>query len=387
MPNFQTRLLSPLKYPHVEDDVSFEWVAKNKTESLILTKTKDEVFFIKQLDRDSNILVKGDKLAKPSCVKVLQEALQKYQKASNSHPIYSNINSRKNRIEQDDEVLKDIDFFALKYAKFCKDFENLHVDIGFGSGRHLLFKAQQNPNDLYIGVEIHKPSIEQVVKLCKLKNLKNVIVIDFDARVLMEFFPSNQLDTIFIHFPIPWDKKPHRRVISDEFLIQARRVLKKGGKIELRTDSDKFFNYSLELFLKPTYLHVEIKKNKNIEISSKYEDRWKRLEKDIYDLTLINSESSPRYPTPIPLRFNFEVNRNNFKKETILEDGYFVHFQVCYEIDEGNFVWKIAFGDTACVQNCYVIVEDKEAKYFPRNVYSTKHNINAHKIISERLSS
>ncbi len=387
MPNFQTRLLSPLEYPHVEDDVRFEWVAKNKAETLILTKTQDEVFFIKQIERENNTLVKGDKLAKPSCVKVLQEALQKYQKASNSHPIYSNINSRKNRIEQDSQVLKDVDFFALKYAKFCKDFKNIHVDIGFGSGRHLLFKAKQSLDDLFIGIEIHKPSIEQVVKLCKLKELKNVIVIDFDARVLMEFFESNQLSTIFIHFPIPWDKKPHRRVISDEFLSQATRVLKKGGKIELRTDSDNFFNYSLELFLKPSQTHVQIRKNKDIEISSKYEDRWKRLEKDIYDLTLINQEVSPVHPTPIPLTFDFKVENNNFKKETILKEGYFVHFQICYEIDEENFVWKVAFGDTACVQNCYVIVKDKKARYFPRNVYATKHNINAHKIICERLSS
>jgi len=29
---------------------------------------------------------------------------------------------------------------------------------------------------------------------------------------------SNIADRLFVHFPVPWDKKPHRRVISPQFL-------------------------------------------------------------------------------------------------------------------------------------------------------------------------
>ena len=34
----------------------------------------------------------------------------------------------------------------------------------------------------------------------------------------MEFIESNKVGKIFVHFPVPWDKKPHRRIYSDEFV-------------------------------------------------------------------------------------------------------------------------------------------------------------------------
>ena len=49
---------------------------------------------------------------------------------------------------------------------------------------------------------------------------------------------------------MPWDKKPHRRVINEDFINESVRVLKRDGFLHLRTDSDNYFNYSLNEFLK-----------------------------------------------------------------------------------------------------------------------------------------
>ena len=80
---------------------------------------------------------------------------------------------------------------------------------------------------------------------------------------LYEMLPSNRCTQIFVHFPVPWDKRPHRRVISPSFLAESMRVLEKGGRLELRTDSDKYFWYSLETFFGPDgpKTHVEILQN------------------------------------------------------------------------------------------------------------------------------
>jgi len=51
----------------------------------------------------------------------------------------------------------------------------------------------------------------------------------------MELIPSNIVGKVYVHFPVPWDKKPHRRVISTSFIEESRRVLKVGGQLELRT--------------------------------------------------------------------------------------------------------------------------------------------------------
>jgi len=34
------------------------------------------------------------------------------------------------------------------------------------------------------------------------------LILDYDARVFLEFLPSNSAKQIFVHFPVPWDKNP-----------------------------------------------------------------------------------------------------------------------------------------------------------------------------------
>ncbi|MDQ7061173.1 MAG: hypothetical protein Q9M43_08545 [Sulfurimonas sp.] len=109
----------------------------------------------------------------------------------------------------------------------------------------------------------------------------------------MELVPSNRVGKVYVHFPVPWDKKPHRRVISTSFIEEANRVLNIGGQLELRTDSKNYYAYSYETFIAFNKTTLQINKNKEIAISSKYEDRWKKMEKNIYDVTMINEEESP----------------------------------------------------------------------------------------------
>jgi len=137
----------------------------------------------------------------------------------------------------------------LHFAKNFPTEREVRIEVGFGSGRHLLHQAANNPDILFIGIEIHRPSIEQVLKQVVIQELDNVMVLDYDARLFMELVPSNIVGKIYVHFPVPWDKKPHRRVISTTFIEEARRVLKVGGTLELRTDSENYYAYSYETFI------------------------------------------------------------------------------------------------------------------------------------------
>lgn len=386
MPNFQTKQITPLTLPYSQDGVEFLYKGTSvRDEELIFTRYKNEEFFLKQLQREDDILIKGDKLAKPSRVKLLQNALCVYEKAIDAKSIFSNIHTTKNRHEKQNDILKGIDFFAKDFNTFRQKWKNCCVEIGFGSGRHLLYQAKNSPDTLFVGVEIHKPSIEQVVKLCEAQRIENIIIVDFDARVLMEFFASNMLATIFIHFPIPWDKKPHRRVISPTFLREASRLLKNEGTIQLRTDSEKFYRYALEVMSEPPHANIHINKNQDIKVSSKYEDRWKKLDKNIYDVTYINHEISSEKKALEALTFEDEVEGNFFKRETLVYDEFFIHFEENYTINENDFLWRVAFGDSAKVEHCYIEVRDKKARYFPKNIYSTTQNQKAHELIKKRI--
>ena len=132
-------------------------------------------------------------------------------------------------------------------AKLPTKSPKIFLEIGFGSGRHILHLAKQNPNDIFIGLEVHTPSIEQVLKNIAISNLQNLFILHFDARVLLEILPSNSLDCIFLHFPVPWNDSPSRRVFSEHFLVLTLRVLKKGGILELKTDDEIYFKDALNI--------------------------------------------------------------------------------------------------------------------------------------------
>ena len=386
MPNFHTPSIQPLIYPHVEEDVRFLWEATAGNETLILASCQETVFFLKQLRRANDFLVKGEKITRPSQVKLLQKALVAYEKATNAQLTFSNIHTTKNRHEHLSKHLKSIEFFADGF----EDSREMWIEVGFGSGRHLLHQAAQNPEVLHVGIEIHKPSIEQVMKRCEAEGLDNVYLLDYDARIFMEFLRSNTVGRIFVHFPVPWDKKPHRRVISKGFINEAIRVLKVNGTLELRTDSENYFEYSFGEFISLNKAKLTINKNQNLAVTSKYEDRWRRMEKNIYDITLTNDLHSEQTSLPQALVFDGKVDtktlKETFSKETLRGESWFVHFEELYHITGNKLMIRVAFGANERGEHRFIVIEDEKARYFPKEILSTGANKQAHMAICEWLS-
>jgi len=219
-------------------------------------------------------LLKYDKVTRPLKVNLLKEALGLTSKELGLEIKSSNIAISNTKAALSSEYFKKIeDFENITYPK-----EKISVEVGFGSGRHLLYQAEKNPDTLFIGLEIHTPSAQQVLKQIDLNGIENIWVVNYDARLFLEMLPSNVCEQIFVHFPVPWDKKPLRRVISASFLDESMRVLREGGRLELRTDSDNYYWYALETFFAKNVAktHVEIRKNEALEVTSKYEARWLR---------------------------------------------------------------------------------------------------------------
>jgi tRNA (guanine-N7-)-methyltransferase len=262
--------------------------------------------------------------------------------------------------------------------------------VGFGSGRHLLHQAQKNPDTLFIGLEIHTPSAQQVLRQIDLQNLDNIWVVNYDARLFLEMLPSNSCEQIFVHFPVPWDKKPHRRVISPSFLDESMRVLRKGGRLELRTDSDKYFWYALETFFAVPKTEVEVRKNELLEVTSKYEARWRRQEKDIYDVYVKCMQDSEEKELETDFNFNIVKYRKNLENElprkAMVFDGYFVHFERIYKIGESKLLIKCAFGSFDRPEHKYILLEENGCRYFVSPPVKTTVNNRAHQKIVELFS-
>ncbi len=385
MPNFHSNYLKTLTYPCHAGETTFLWEAhSHRGNKLVMASSKEEPLLIRiQSKKEGGFLIKGDKVTRPTQASFLQKVLMDFRDVSEANVTHSNIEPKKFLHVKTSPYLKEIDFFAHDF----KVEREIWVEIGFGSGRHLLHQAKKNPHIQFIGLEIHKPSIEQVLKQCELQGIENILVVDYDARLFMEFLPSNVVGRIFVHFPVPWDKKPHRRVFSAAFIEEALRVLHVKGTLELRTDSALYFEFSFMQMMQLSQAEVHVKKNAALEITSKYEDRWLKMEKDIYDVILTNERESEAIDKMGTLFFDERVDfskiRKQFKEELLRGDGFFVHFEELFESDDERGLIRISFGANERNEKCYLLIEQGKVSYLPEAILATKSNQLAHSLMKE----
>ncbi|WP_273211280.1 tRNA (guanosine(46)-N7)-methyltransferase TrmB [Helicobacter rodentium] len=284
--------------------------------------------------------------------------------------------------------LKNYNFTTKQTSQDSNQPIKIWLEIGFGSGRHLLHNAKKHPEILHIGLEIHRPSLEQVARQIGLLGLENLLILAYDARIFLELLPSNILDKIFIHFPVPWDKQPSRRILSHTFLSQSSRTLKQNGSLQLRTDSLEYFNYAKNLAqnFKEDF-QIESQMNAKEEITSKYEARWLRQKKDIYNLELYALR--PSAPRKLNFDFSFldldskplHFLPKNFHKIKIVQKDYFLHLEDLLLSDsksqQSPCVLKVSFGDFHYPQTRYIL-QTNHIEYFRENPLPTFLNHQSH---------
>lgn len=136
---------------------------------------------------------------------------------------------------------------------FSEDRREICLEIGFGDGQHLFGQAERNPQNGYVGVEVFKNGVANLLTLIsgvkegdKLPEridirdykVQNIRVFDDDVRLLFECIPDGFFDKVFLLFPDPWPKKKHaeRRFVNPDNLKEVARILKKGGLFRVATD-------------------------------------------------------------------------------------------------------------------------------------------------------
>ncbi len=124
----------------------------------------------------------------------------------------------------------------------------VRLELGCGKGRFTALTAAQEPDVLFLAVELVPDAMVVAMERCAAAGLKNVLFIDADARLLTEFFAPGEIDRIYINFCDPWPGKRHakRRLTHGNFLRLYRRVLRDGGQIHFKTDNAPLFAWSEE---------------------------------------------------------------------------------------------------------------------------------------------
>lgn len=169
------------------------------------------------------------------------------------------------------------DLFTTPKNHYC-------LEIGFGDGEHLAAIAMAQPETGFIGVEVYKNGIANLLSLLTgvregddVKNgdaiklqanrVDNVRVFADDVRLLFSSLPDAAFDKIFLLFPDSWPKNRHaeRRFINQNNLKELARILKKHGILQVATDHPVYKKWTLDV------LHNDI----NFRWTAQTSDDWR----------------------------------------------------------------------------------------------------------------
>jgi tRNA (guanine-N7-)-methyltransferase len=127
-------------------------------------------------------------------------------------------------------------------ALFSRPVREVWLEIGFGSGEHLLWQAEQHPEIGFIGCEPFLNGVGTLLGAIEDRSVETIRVHDGDARDALGWLPSDSIARLFILFPDPWPKKRQakRRLISPETTATLARVLAPGGELRFASDSGEY---------------------------------------------------------------------------------------------------------------------------------------------------
>lgn len=128
----------------------------------------------------------------------------------------------------------------------------LYLEIGCGKGAFITKKALDNPDDRFIAIEGQGTVILRALTAATEAgggqppgNLK--FVLDY-VNGMDKFFEKDSLSGVFLNFSDPWPKARHakRRLTYHERLLDYAWAIKNGGFIEVKTDNDGLFEFTME---------------------------------------------------------------------------------------------------------------------------------------------
>ena len=120
------------------------------------------------------------------------------------------------------------------------------LELACGKGHYARGVAEMYPDKNCIGVDVKGNRIWKGASEALENEEKNVAFLRARIEFLECYFATNEVDEIWITFPDPQSKKPKKRLTYPRFLGIYDNLLKEGGLIHLKTDSQELYEASLE---------------------------------------------------------------------------------------------------------------------------------------------
>lgn len=206
-----------------------------------------------------------------------------------------NVKNKEEIINNSMYTMEDPYLFRGKWSSVFNNSNPIYLEIGIGKGKFILENAKNNPNINYIGIEKNGSVLSYAIKKIEEYKLSNLKLICFDANKIDEIFYKD-IDLLYLNFSDPWPKNRHekRRLTSSSFLEKYDKIFKADKLIEMKTDNQGLFEYSVISLVNNGYKIEDISldltnKEDFINIRTEYEEKYILKNNRIYYLKVIKT--------------------------------------------------------------------------------------------------
>jgi tRNA (guanine-N7-)-methyltransferase len=156
--------------------------------------------------------------------------------------------------------------------------DDVWLEIGFGSGEHLLWQAGQHKDVGLIGCEPFINGVASLLGAVEDRHIETIRIHDGDARDLLACLPDGSIGRIFLLFPDPWPKKRQlkRRLLAPELVSELARVLRTGGEFRFASDDADYAAQALLLAKESGAFASAAKQNPHARPADWPETRYER---------------------------------------------------------------------------------------------------------------
>ncbi|MGI5825038.1 MAG: threonine synthase [Bacillota bacterium] len=167
----------------------------------------------------------------------------------------------------------------------------LCLEIGCGRGKFIVNSAREFPEKNFIGLELREEMIMDSIDRLSGDYPLNMKFIWENATLLPEVFAEGEVDIIYLNFSDPWPKNRHakRRLTHINFLNIYKKILNPQGKIILKTDNRKLFDFSQHQLIEAGLRLYDVDydyplKGAEGDVPTEYEMRFRRRGEPIHRL-------------------------------------------------------------------------------------------------------
>ncbi len=185
----------------------------------------------------------------------------------------------------------------LDFAALYGNDHPVELEIGIGKGTFLVEQAKARPDVNFFGIEWARWFWRYASDRLRRNGCTNARTVRAEANFfLTEFVPDHSISVLHIYFPDPWPKARHhkRRLIQPNFMPLIERILIPGGRLQVVTDHQGYFEENIEPTIRGSNLTIVDYNRPGSAgegefVGTNFERKYQREGRPFYALAAVNS--------------------------------------------------------------------------------------------------